>query len=79
MKEKLRSCPFCGEIPEVLKYEEKYYSSVSMLSFEFCGKKDSTNSYTDKEADYSGGDAVADDSDVPFWWFTQEYSYRLTC
>ena len=48
------------------KYEEKYYSSVSMFTFEFCGKKDSNNSYTDKEADYSGGDAVADDSDVPF-------------
>ena len=27
MKEKLKPCPFCGEIPEVLKYEEKYYIS----------------------------------------------------
>ena len=49
------------------KYEKDgkttYYSSVALFSFDFCGNKDSTNSYTDKEPDYGGGD---DSGEVPF-------------
>jgi len=42
-------------------------TEVIIESFRFLGSK-SDNSYTDKEPDYSGGDATPDDgsSDVPF-------------